>query len=506
MPSARLPSADHGGEMSTEGPLPRPAATVALLRDGLDGLEVLLTVRRKSMAFMGGATVFPGGAVSSGDLDPRWADACTISPRDAASALGMDDEEAGLAAYVCAIRETFEEVGLLLATGPVERIDRGIAADSMAFVEACIDSGVTLATDRLAPAGRWVTPLGSAIRFDALFFLATAPDGFEPVADAEEVERAGWAAPSATLDEFAKGRAVMAPPTVEMLERLNRHRSSAQALASFEAVGSGQGSGTRLSPLVKVVVAPNPSAMTGPGTNTYVVGSGPYWVIDPAVDEPGFLDEVWRAAHGSVGGIAVTHRHSDHVGGVASLSARSAMAVRAWGRAEAGGVQVEPLEDGDRLEVPGAPLNVLHTPGHASDHVCFMMASAASLFSGDTILGEGTSVIAPPDGDMAAYLESLKRLRELPIDRIYPGHWPPLDGGAAVIDHYIAHRHEREALILDALSDGPVTVDDIVARAYGDTPLELHPIARYSAVAHLKKLETEKVVRESNGKWSKIPT
>ncbi len=174
--------------------------------------------------------------------------------------------------------------------------------------------------------------------------------------------------------------------------------------------------------------------------------------------------------------------------------------MRAFGTAKAGGVRVEPLSDNEELAVSGARLQTIHAPGHSSDHVCFLLEGTASLFAGDNVLGEGTAVIAPPDGNMAEYLATLERLRGLTIDRIYPGHFRPLDGGVAVIDGYIAHRRKREALILAAI-EGPVTTEDIVARAYLDTPEHLHPIAAYSAIAHLEMLESQGRVSRRGDKW-----
>jgi glyoxylase-like metal-dependent hydrolase (beta-lactamase superfamily II) len=180
--------------------------------------------------------------------------------------------------------------------------------------------------------------------------------------------------------------------------------------------------------------------------------------------------------------------------------------VRAWGDAPAGTTAVAPLTDGESLEVGGAKLEVIYTPGHASDHVAFFLAGAASLFAGDAVLGQGTAVIAPPDGDMAAYLASLTRLGERHISRIYPGHFAPLDGGNAVIEHYIEHRAQRQAAIVDALRSGAETVESIVEAVYTDTPQALHPVARYSVLAVLEMLEEQGAVlrTDNNRAWAVV--
>ena len=426
---------------------PRSAATLVVLRDSPTGMEVLLTVRPKELRFMGGAVVFPGGAVEVGDRDERAA----------------------------ALREAFEEVGF-----------------------------PSLDPDRLVPAGRWVTPLGAPIRFDTHFFIVEAPADWEPIPDEREVDGCYWSSASDALTQLGSGTIAMAPPTVEMLQRLAEFPSVALAVDGFtssEGIGSSRILSMRLSPFVQVVLAPNPGVMTGPGTNTYIFGSGPTYVIDPAVDDEEYLDTVVALA-GEVSEILITHRHSDHVGGAQELSLRTGARVRAFGAEPAGAVPVIPIADGERFMSGASALVAIHTPGHASDHLCFYVEGAASLFAGDNILGEGTAVIAPPDGNMRDYMQSLEKMRALDVDRIYPGHFRPLNGGRAVIDGYITHRVDRETKIHHVVvSEGPITLDQIVALTYSDTPVELHPIARYSAQAHLDKLLSEGRVEVSDARW-----
>jgi glyoxylase-like metal-dependent hydrolase (beta-lactamase superfamily II)/8-oxo-dGTP pyrophosphatase MutT (NUDIX family) len=480
-------------------PDPRPAATLVLLRDAPAGMQVLLTTRPRTMKFMAGAVVFPGGAVAPADLDPRWREASRRSPADAADALGMDDGRAALGTFVCALREAFEEVGFLLGDGPLERLRRADADVPHRFLEACLDGGIVLGTDDLVPAGRWVTPPGSPVRFDARFFLAAVPEGWEPVPDPREVAACRWAAPAAALDDLAAGRALMAPPTIEMLQRLSGFDSVAAALSSPASTAPAILS-VGLSPLVHVVLAPNAGIMTGPGTNTYVVGSGRCVVIDPAVDDDVYLDAVVAAAPGGISEILVTHRHPDHVGGVAALTARTSAPVRAYGDAPAGGIGVAPLYDGGVVEAAGVRLEALHTPGHARDHLCFLL-DGRDLFSGDVILGEGTSVIAPPDGDMDAFIATLRRLGAIGLGRIYPGHFRSLDRGDEVVHALIEHREQRAAAILDALDDESRTPAEIVATVYGDTPPVLHPVAEYSVLAHLESAERDGLVERTDDGW-----
>lgn len=484
----------------------RDAATLVILRDSPHGPRVLITVRPEHLRFMGGAWVFPGGALADADEDPRWRDAATLDPATATAR--MEDETGpgrALGLHICALREAFEEVGFVLGSGPLDSLDRSDADHPALFLDRCLEHGIVLDVAALVPGARWETPLGAPIRFDARFFLVRAPDGWEPVPDPDEVARCMWLTPAEALSEHAAGRALMAPPTVATLQMLDGHEDVAGAMR-----GAGSGTGwessvfaARLEPLVQVVLAPNPGLMTGPGTNTYLVGTGPAIVIDPAVDDDGYLQKV-QALGGEITQILITHRHPDHVGGALDLQRRTGAPVRAFGPHPAGSAPVEALSDGDLVEAGSVRLVALHLPGHASDHLCFALEGARSLFAGDNVLGEGTAVIAPPDGDMGAYMDSLERLAELDIDRIYPGHFKPLDRGREVIAGYIAHRRARERSILDALerAGGPLAAEEIVELVYTDVAAALHPIARFSVEAHLELLRSEGRVRRIGQRWA----
>lgn len=478
--------------------VPRAAATLVILRDR-SGPEVLLTVRPENLRFMGGATVFPGGAVSEADGDPRWESCSRLKRVDAQAAL-KEDVSTALAAYVCAMREAFEEVGFLLCEGDRE-IPREAADSPESFLAAATELGVVLRTDLMVPAGRWVTPLGSPIRFDARFFIARANPDWEPVPNPSEVADAFWSSPSAALDRLRSGSLTMVPPTIEMLQRLELDPDVGSIMDAMSDSSATERDRTeRVSAFVRRIVAPNPSLMTGPGTNTYIVGAGPTCVIDPAVSDDGYIEDLVNAAP-DVEAILVTHRHPDHTGGIAALVERTGVPVRAFGSEHAGGVAVDPVSDDESLEFGGARLHALHTPGHAPDHLCFYLEGAASLFSGDNILGYGTAVISPPEGNMRTYLSSVARLLDFHISRIYPGHFPPLDGGDEVVRRYLRHRHERGEAVIAALAAGPLTIADIVSLVYTDTPIELHPVAIHQVQAHLDMLHEEGLVFPRGNRW-----
>ncbi len=255
---------------------------------------------------------------------------------------------------------------------------------------------------------------------------------------------------------------------------------------------------------VRTVLAPNPSLMTGPGTNTYLVTEP--WagavVIDPGPDIREHLDAIVAAAHdvGGVRTILITHGHPDHIEGAASLRALTGAPILAWSR-EGSPVADETLSDGAVVRIGGRTLRALHTPGHRFDHLCYLLEDARTIFAGDLVAGTGTVVIAPPEGDLLDYLNSLLRLRALEPALMLPAHGPSIDAPRELLDYYIAHREERERQVLDALGQGPASIPELVARIYADVDPALHGVAALSVSAHLLKLEREGRVRrdESTG-------
>lgn len=269
-----------------------------------------------------------------------------------------------------------------------------------------------------------------------------------------------------------------APPTVAV--------GDLAAGAPLEA-----GEAVSLSPRVRRILAPNPSVMTGPGTNTYLVGVDDVTVIDPGPDDPAHIEAILRAGPGRIRRIVCTHTHIDHWPAAAAVAAATGAEVLAFGSRD-GLEATATLGDGDEIATPEYTLRMLHTPGHASNHLCVLLVDEQMLFSGDHLMQGVTVVIAPPDGDMGAYLASLERLARLepPLQRIAPAHGHVVEDPAALIEAYLAHRRAREAIVAAALGDAtaPVTVDDLVEVVYADVDAALYPIARLSLWAHLRKL------------------
>jgi len=259
-----------------------------------------------------------------------------------------------------------------------------------------------------------------------------------------------------------------------------------------------------LSPLVRRIVAPNPGKMTGPGTNSYLVGIDEIAVIDPGPDLPEHLDAISGCGGDRIRWIVCTHTHPDHSPGAAGLKARTGAEVMAWDSRD--GLEVDrKLRDGALIEATEFRLQAVHTPGHASNHLCFVLEEERMLFSGDHIMQGSTVVISPPDGNMAVYLESLAKVRALRLRSIAPGHGHLIEDPRAAIDEYVEHRKAREQQILDLLvASGTAKIDDLVEVIYVDVDPELHPVARRTVHAHLLKLAKEGKVkgRSIDGKWT----
>lgn len=217
--------------------------------------------------------------------------------------------------------------------------------------------------------------------------------------------------------------------------------------------------------------APNPGPLTLGGTNTYAYGGT---VVDPGPDDEAHLDAIVNA--GPVERIALTHRHPDHSAGAGRLSGMTGAPVLAFGAG---------LGNGDWL-APG--LVAVHTPGHAPDHLCFWHPESRTLLSGDLIAGSGSIMVAPPEGDLTAYMASLEWVRDLDPARILPGHGPEVTKAAAKIEEYVAHRRDREERVATAISSGASSVQEIVASAYRDVPPPMRPYAALAVRAHLAKL------------------
>lgn len=267
-----------------------------------------------------------------------------------------------------------------------------------------------------------------------------------------------------------------------------------------------------IAPGVRRLVARNPGFMTGPGTNTYLVGNGPYLVIDPGPEDDVHVERILGATERRIEAVLATHTHPDHspaAGAIAASTGARVMGKHApvHGRQDATFAPGRELSDGDEIAVGVFRLRALHTPGHASNHLCYLLQGTGLLFTGDHLMQGSTVVIGPPDGSMVEYLQSLARLQKEPVTRLAPGHGLVIEDAQAEIARIVAHRLQREAKVVARLSHlGIANIDTLVVSVYDDVDPRLHPVAKSSLLAHLLKLEREgRVVRDSadtNAPWS----
>ena len=261
---------------------------------------------------------------------------------------------------------------------------------------------------------------------------------------------------------------------------------------------------------VRRIVAPNPSMMTGPGTNTYLLGERDIAVIDPGPAIAEHIENILLKTKSSIRWILATHTHPDHSPGVALLAERCAAEV--LGIAAPDGRQQDKsftptrvLSDGDTLETAEFCLEAVHTPGHASNHLCYRYVEHNWLFTGDHVIDGSTVVINPPDGNMQHYIESLQRCKALDCDVLAPGHGELIADPERAIDWIIEHRLEREAKVLAAVAANPdLTTRELVPHVYKDVAEKLYRLAERSLLAHILKLEADRVVVQDNGRWRRL--
>ena len=265
---------------------------------------------------------------------------------------------------------------------------------------------------------------------------------------------------------------------------------------------------TELAPGVRRLLAPNPSIMTGPGTNTYLFGRNAVAVLDPGPRIEAHLENIRAEASAEIRWILVTHTHPDHSPGARYLAEKTGaellgMAAPDGAHQDKSFIPDRHLSDGDALQTDEFRLEAVHTPGHASNHLCYRHAEMNCLFTGDHVIDGSTVVINPPDGDMKEYLDSLRRVKSLQCDSLAPGHGELIEDPDRAIDWIISHRLEREAKVISALTGNPnLTSMELVPHAYVDVDTKLYKWAERSLLAHLTKLADDGTASESHGRWT----
>lgn len=528
----------------------RPAATVLLLRDTPQGVEVLMTRRSMTASFAAGAYVFPGGGVDAADA---------LAHGHATRRASQSDLH--LTQAIAAIRESFEELGVLLARhghGGYATSQDIAALDRKAPLAAqCRERGLTLAGDQVFVLAHWVTDRDMPRRFDVPFLVARMPEGQSPIADESEQFDPVWVRPSEALARHQTGDFFMIFPTLRTLERLQdfphvdavlqacatevplwcscpragllagqqarfmEHDTPYGELAltcpDGQIVHTLDWQAERPVALLRNVIrltAPNPGIMTGPGTNSYIVGTPDtgFIVIDPGPDDAGHVQRLYEATAGRIQAIVCTHSHPDHSPAARPLQALCANRPPILGLASAATASAHSHFVPDRtllnqelitLSRQGEKhtLKIIFTPGHAANHVCLVLVEDGLLFSGDHILNGSTTIVNPPDGEMTAYLDSLDRLSracdEHDIGFILPAHGHVLGDAAQAIAQLRAHRLKREAKVAVAMKARPGgTMNDWVALAYDDVDPRIWPIALRSLQAHVDRLQAAQPLSE----------
>ncbi len=420
----------------------RSAAAVILYRRSPD-LEVFWVRRSPQMTFQGGFHAFPGGQ--------------------------LDADETS---RVCAARELMEEVG------------------------------VEVDPDRLKDVGRWVTPAFAPRRFDTYFFLAECPAGEEPRILTGEHDQGEWVRPSDAIERWIQGEILMVSPILHAMRTLADGLDNIQN--RMKSVRHAHGEPTpdiEMRPGIVMVPVRTPTLPPATHTNCYIVGGDEVVVIDPASpyeEEQAVLDEVIERRGFRIREIWLTHLHRDHVSGANHLKERWNAPITAHPitkRDLDGFIAVDrTFEEGESLKLDGRPgwsLRVFHTPGHARGHVCVFEEKHGSLITGDLMAGVGTIVIDPPEGHMATYVDSLRRMQALPVRTLFPAHGPAMANAKGKIQEYLDHRVMREQRILEAWQKGIRSTPAIVTEVYTDVPPAMHGLAERSVAAHLEKLREE---------------
>jgi len=542
----------------------RPAATLVLARDGEQGVEVLLLQRTHQAVFMPGFYVFPGGAVDANDQPGVMPELPVSGPTEQEASRLLAVDQGGLSYMIAAIRESFEEAGILLARdgegrhpiqddGLFDDERRRLCAGEQSLHGICRERSLELDLGALVYVGHWVTPPGPPRRYDTRFFLAAAPPGQQASHDNQETIDHVWLRPEDALEEHRQGKRLLAPPTVmtlrqmlgaehvqDLLKNLGadipaafptepwpaRTDTKARTLYAGEPpydevrwldperrgdayCDIKPGRLVRLSPTIERLTAGNGGMMTGPGTNTYLVGDDSGMaVIDPGPADDEHIERILSAlGDRPLTHILVTHTHRDHSPGAALLKDRLGAPV--LGQPAPGDATQDHqfqadqcLEHGGRVQVGSVSLRALHTPGHASNHLCFLHEGEQILFSGDHIMQGSTVVINPPDGDMKDYLESLTALLDEDLRMIAPGHGFLMGHPHAVVDYLTTHRLAREQKVIRAMEKtGPATLKALTPLAYDDVPGPMQALGARSLLAHLFKLEKEGRARCQDEQW-----
>lgn len=478
------------------GPTPPARAASVMLARGPGSPHVFVVARAPALRFLGGFLAFPGGKVHSSDDELARA-----TP-------GLTGQ------HVAAVRELFEEAGVLLARDAkgayptaedLISLRRELMAEQITFHDLLAEHKLHLRPEDLAFVGSLLTPPFAAFRFDTAFFIAVLPPRQTAEVWPGELTEGAWSSAESVLADWNAGNNLVSPPTVALLQAIrglpveewpNRLNSLLTPQAGNEPIWFSPGA--QMIPLFTEGLPPSTY------TNAYLVGSDFAYLIDPGASDAEEQGRLFDSLAGRrLRGVVLTHHHPDHVGAAKVCAERYGVPILAHpltAQALRGRIEVrEFINDGDRLDLGTSPdgkagwhLQAIHTPGHASGHLSFWEPRYRLLFVGDMISMLSSVLIPPPpDGDLAVYLHSLRRLQSYPARLLLPAHGSPSARPAFVLEQALAHRREREEQLLQALSGGPRTMSELALELYRGLPADLMRFAEMQIRAGLHKLQQE---------------
>jgi glyoxylase-like metal-dependent hydrolase (beta-lactamase superfamily II)/8-oxo-dGTP pyrophosphatase MutT (NUDIX family) len=486
----------------------RFASTIILSRGSDDDPEVYLTKRAPELKFFGGYWVFPGGNLNK-KLD--YLD---------------ENDSLDLALTRCAIREILEEIDILSATlgktfskEEKQSLKNNLKDSPEKWVEFL--GAFEADFPEVKPVFRITTPPFVPIRFDTQFMFVRAADDEIPEIDNYELVDGCFMKPGTAVKAWEKGEMDIAPPVLFLLRLLEKHGLDSfidHARNAGENFESGKFHPAFFSPGIFMAPMLTPTLPPATTTNTLIVGTDKLFLVDPATPDASEQQRLFNEMDALIDqgkkfeAILLTHHHIDHVGAVNAVSQRYQIPVRAheecFKRIESGYIKGDALADGDQIELGTAPdgsegwhLTVVHTPGHAVDHLCYLESRYQAAIVGDMLSTISTILIDPPEGHMRTYLDNLHKLLEFPIRTLYPAHGPANRDGIALIKQYLEHRKEREETVVNALSHEAQSIDELLPKIYDDVPEAIYPVASRSLLAGLIKLEEDKISTQVNGNW-----